>query len=208
MDGGKCPQCGAPLAPGAVFCTYCGTNLQGGGSPPLASSAPAMPPPLGYSPQGAYPPPQFMAPMAPAPPHRRSRLLVVVVILVVVILVVAVIAVVFLATPPPPVQVSDILIWAPDNVCGLNTYGIYFLGFNGSKAATQTIDFGVPNYNTTACTIVGVITNSTGFSIPSSQVPLTIAGSASVNNPSTASMNITITSPNATFSGYLNLVFR
>jgi len=122
------------------------------------------------------------------------------VIVVVLIVVVAVVAFSFFLAPPPPVQVGYINIWAPDNVCGLNTNPISFYGFNSSTGASQTLDFGMPNYNATACTIATVTTNSTGFSLSGIQAPLTIAGGA------TGSMNITITSPSSDFSGNLNLV--
>jgi hypothetical protein len=142
--------------------------------------------PLGYPP--------------PAPPARpRGTRTIVIVLLVVVVLIVAVIAVAYVLYPAPPVQVQAINIWAPDNVCGLNANGIYFGGFNSSASANQTYEFGMPNFNYTTCTVVGVTTNTSGFSLFDVQVPLTIAANG------TSDMNITIQAPSS-FSGDLNLV--
>jgi hypothetical protein len=130
----------------------------------------------------------------------------VVVVVIVLLLGAGIVASLFLISPPPPVQVEEIAIYSPNNVCGLNVNGIAYYGFNSSTSANQTLDFPVPNYNSTSCTVHGVTTNTTGFSITYAQVPLTIpAGNAqgSVN----ASMNVTIISPPSSFSGVLNLIF-
>jgi hypothetical protein len=128
------------------------------------------------------------------------------VVLIVVVVIVVLLLVVLVAIPylepssPPPVQVGYINIWAPDNVCGLNANPISFYGFNSSTGAVQTLDFGMPNYNTTLCTIVGATTNTTGFSLSAIQVPLAVPGNG------TGSMNITITSPSSSYTGDMNLV--
>jgi hypothetical protein len=127
---------------------------------------------------------------------------VILVVVVVVVLVIGVIGFLLLTPTGPPIQVGAINIWAPDNVCGLNANPIYFYGFNGSTGQVQEIDFGMPNYNTTACTIKSVTTNTTGFTLSDVQVPLTIPG-----NATSYSMNITITSPSSSYNGDLNLVF-
>ncbi len=140
---------------------------------------------------------------APPPPAQRPRSrarLVLVVILVVVILIVAVVAVAYLLFPAPAIQVQAINIWAPDNVCGLNTNPIGYYGYNSSTSATQTLDFGMPNFNSTSCTIESATTNTTGFVLSDVQVPLTIPGNETV------SMDITITSPGSPFTGTLNIV--
>jgi hypothetical protein len=124
------------------------------------------------------------------------------VILVVVILVGGAITLLFVFSPGPPVQVNNINLWAPDNVCGLNSNPSYFSGFNGSTGQNQSIDFGIPNYNSSTCTVVGVSTNTSGFILSMIQVPLTIPGNG------TGSMNISIQSPSSSFTGNLNLVFR
>ena len=170
----------------------------------MAPSAPlpSTSPPPGWS----LPPPPagpYGAPTGVPPPRRRSRALIVVavVVVIVVILIVAIVAYVLLFAPGPAVQVGDLIIWAPDNVCGLNANPIYFDGYNSSTSSTVPLDLGVPNYNATACTLLGVITNTTGFVLSGVQVPLTIPGDA------TGSMNLTVTSPGSPFSGNLNLVF-
>jgi hypothetical protein len=124
----------------------------------------------------------------------------VLVVLVVVFLVIGVIGFLFLISPAPPVQVSAINIYAPGNVCGLNSNPIYYSGFNGSKGQVQTLDFAMPNYNATACTIRGASTNTTGFVLSAIQVPITIPAE------SNASMNITFTSPSSSYSGVVNLI--
>lgn len=126
----------------------------------------------------------------------------VVVILVVLLLVGGVLSFLFLSAPPAPVQVFDINFYAPDNVCDLNTDQIGYLGFNGSLSTNTTIDFGVPNYNSTACTIHGIGTNTTGFTLYNVQVPRTIPGM------STVQLNVTIKTPASKFAGNLNLILR
>lgn len=119
------------------------------------------------------------------------------------ILVIGAVAYAYLAVPKPPVQVQNIYIWSPDNVCGLNSDPIYYPGFNSSTGANQTLDFYMPNHNSTGnpCTIKKVVTNSTGFMLYNVQVPLTIPYKGTVQ------MNITIRSPTTSFNGNLNLVF-
>lgn len=194
MATSKCPSCGAPTTSGSSFCIYCGATLASS-SPPLSSSA---------APQAAEPA-AFQAPdqfQPPAPQRKHSRVLIIVLVIVVVAIVV-VAAFVILAPAPYPIQVQDINIWAPDNVCGLNSNPSYFTGWNGSTSQVQTFDFGMPNYNSTSCTIVSVVTNTSGFKLSDIQVPLTIPGGDTAG----ASMNITIKSPSSDFNGYLNLVF-
>jgi len=141
----------------------------------------------------------YGAPTSPPPRRRRRTLLIVIV--VVVILVIGVIAFASFESQSPAIQVGFINIWAPDNVCGLNTNPIAYYGFNSSTGASESLDFPVPNYNATACTIESVTTNSSGFSLSSVQVPLEIAGNG------TGSMNMTIEVPTSSFSGDMNLVF-
>ncbi len=195
VQANQCPNCGAPLTPGASFCSFCGSPVVAA-SAPLASGGAANTPPQ-------YPPMPGGGGYAPPPPAQRPRSrarLVVVVILVVIILIVAVVAVAYFLFPAPAIQVQSIYIWAPDNVCGLNANPIYFFGYNSSTGATQTLDFGMPNFNTTTCTIVGATTNSSGFALSDVQVPLAIPGNE------TASMDITITSPSSPFTGNMNIV--
>ena len=118
-----------------------------------------------------------------------------------IVLIVAVVVIVPLLYPAPAVQVQAIYVWAPDNVCGLNTNPIGYYGYNSSTSAVNTFDLEVENFNGTTCTVVGVTTNSSGFALSQIQVPLVIAGGT--NN----SMNLTVTSPSSSFSGILNLVF-
>ena len=120
------------------------------------------------------------------------------VVAVVVILVVAVVAVEFLA--PAGVTVNYINFWAPDNVCGYNANPTSYYGYNSSTGQTQTFEFPLPNYNTSACSIRSMVTNSSGFSISGFSLPIPIAGNG------TAYVNITISSPTSPFTGNMNLV--
>jgi zinc-ribbon domain len=190
MQGPNCPNCGAPVPAGAQFCAFCGASLSGA-APPL-TSAPGSP---------SYPPPPTMPYAAAPPPRPRRTRVVIAVVLVVVILIVAVIAVAYFLFPAPPVQVSAINIWAPDNVCGLNSNPIYYSGLNfTSTGSSQVVDLGMPNFNSSSCTIVGATTNTSGFTISDAQIPLTIGANG------TASMNVTVTAPTSDYSGNLNLV--
>lgn len=125
------------------------------------------------------------------------------VVLVVVILVVSIIAYVLLASAPAPaVQISEIAVWAPDNVCGLLANPLYFDGYNTSLNENDSFQlYGWQNYNSTPCTIQTVTTNTTGFSLNSLQVPVTIPG-----GDQNASINLTIEAPGSSYSGPLNLV--
>jgi hypothetical protein len=126
----------------------------------------------------------------------------VIIAVVVVILIVGLLAVLYWESATSAIQVGEIDIWAPDNVCGLDANPIYFFGFNSSTGAGQSIDFDMPNFNATPCSVTTVTTNTTGFTLSGVQVPLSIPASGS------ASMNITITAPASPFAGSLNLVLR
>lgn len=141
------------------------------------------------------------APSPGAPPPRRSnrRLVIAVVILVVVILVVGIFAVDYFTTPAG-VTVNYITFWSNDNACGYNANSTSYYGYNSSTGQAQEFEFGLPNYNLTACTIHTMVTNSSGFSITGFTLPIQISGNG------TSYVNITITSPSSSFNGDMNLV--
>jgi len=192
MASSTCPHCGATVAPGAGFCTYCGTAISSTAAP-LPSNAPPPPPPA----------PGPWGPVGRPGPPRRRRGLVIAVVVVVIILVASIALVEIFAPAPPPVQIGIIYIWSPDDVCGLNNNETAYYGYNTTTNSNDTLDFGIPNDNATACTIIGVTTNTTGFAITYAQVPLTIPG-----EDQDASMNLTIQSPGSNYNGDLNLIFR
>jgi hypothetical protein len=195
VQGSFCSSCGAPNGPGSQFCAYCGRPIAPSPAPPPTGANAALPPTVG----GGYPTP-YPPPSAPGP-RRSSRLVLVAVVIVVTLLVVSGVAIFLLLTPPPlPVQVGQINIYSPDNVCGLNSTFTAFTGFNSTTSANETFEFPMPNDNSSACTIQSVSTNTTGFSVPEAQVPITIPPS-----PAFVWMNITIVSPNSSFSGTLYL---
>ncbi len=194
-----CPSCGAPAPEGTRFCSYCGGAIPAGGDAgAIPSGGGASPPPMTAPPP---PPPVPMAGYPPVPRPKRSRTFVIVVVVVIVgILVVAAVGLYLIASSVPPVQVQNINIYAPDNVCGLNSNLIGFSGYNSSTSASTPLELEMPNYNSTACTIMTMTTNTTGFILSGIQEPLTIPGSG------TAGMNVTIQSPGSDFNGNLNLV--
>lgn len=129
----------------------------------------------------------------------------IVVVVVVVLLVVSVLAYALL-TPPaaaPAVQISYIAAWAPDNVCGLKANPVFFYGYNTSENANDSLElYGWPNYNSTACTIKAVTTNTTGFALRGMTLPLNVPG-----GDTNISLNLTIEAPGSSYTGPLNLVF-
>ncbi len=193
MSSVTCPNCGAPLPPGAGFCSYCGRPVVPAAGPlPSAGPAASSVPP---APTTEYAPP------APAPAPRRRVRWVVVVVAVVIVLIVATVVAAYLLFPAPPIQVEGINIYAPDNVCGLNSNPIGYYGFNSSTSAVQTLEFEIPSFNATSCSIVSVVTNTSGFLVTPSGLPLSIPGEGN------GFLNLTITSPSSPFTGLLNLVF-
>lgn len=107
----------------------------------------------------------------------------------------------YLTPPPPAVVVGSIVVWAPDNACGLNANPISYSGYNSSTGAVIPFEFEVPNFNTTSCTVDGVVTNSSGFTVSGVQAHVTIPGYGQ------STLNLTITSPGSSFAGNLDLVF-
>jgi hypothetical protein len=142
-----------------------------------------------------------MEPSRP-PASRRRRGLVIAVIVVVLIAVIGGIVVYELTAPN--VDVNVFLVWAPDNVCGLNEPNntIAYEGFNDSPGVTDFFQFEVPNSNATTCTLIGVTTNTSGFSVSGVGLPGPIAGFGN----GTLSLNLTL--PGSSWSGNVNLVFR
>ncbi len=124
-------------------------------------------------------------------------------IVVVVILLIAVVAVYGYYTN---VEITALNVYAPDNVCGLNVYLIGYTGFNASTSSAVPLSVEVPNNNTTACTLRGVTTNTSGFAVSDVQLPGPIAGNSS-GTISYGSLNFTLTVPGSRWSGIVNLVF-
>ncbi|MGB6500242.1 MAG: hypothetical protein WBG19_02420 [Thermoplasmata archaeon] len=193
MGASTCPGCGAATTPGIAFCTYCGTSL---------GTAPSAPLPTGTSPFSLPPAPGTPPEPGAAPRARgRRRPWVVLVVLVIVAIVIAsVVGFVYLSAPP--VQVANIVVWAPDDVCGLSVNAIEFDGFNATIGSNQTFELEMPNYNGTACTIHHLSTNTSGFVVYSAQIPRTIPGSA------TLPLNVSFHAPGSKYTGNVNIVLR
>lgn len=200
MQSLNCSGCGAPLTPGAQFCTYCGTAAPQGAAAPVPPTASPLP---SGAPPASFPPTAGPEPAAAPAPRRRSLGLIVIVLVVVMVIVLSVTAYAFLTAPvSAPVRVGALEIWAPDHVCDLNaTPNLYYYGFNSSTSTNVIIDVLVPNFNASTCTVHGVSTNTTGFTVQGTPLPLSIAAA------SNASMNLTISTPSSSYSGNVNLVF-
>lgn len=212
MASSSCPNCGAPIPPGSRFCNYCGSSLLSSGSPLPSASAPSSggPPPLSFGPTG---PPPFPAPGAPVPGfaagpppahRRRHHTLLIAIVLVVVIIIVVAVVVSLLVPAPPNVEVNYIVVFAPDGVCGLNPLNDSYYGF-GNVSAGSTQQFSLPFNNTTpsSCTIHGVATNSSGFSVSATPLPLSVGGPGD----NSSSISLTVVVPSHAYNGNLNLIF-
>jgi hypothetical protein len=121
-------------------------------------------------------------------------------VIVAIVIVVGGLGYYFLAAAPN-VAVSNIFVWAPDNVCGLNTNPIYYSGFNASTGSTESFILVVPNSNSTSCTLNSVLTNSSGFSVNPTGLPLVIPAGGNGN------LTVDIAVPSSSFSGDLNLIY-
>lgn len=103
---------------------------------------------------------------------------------------------------PPTVQVTALVVYAPDNVCGLRTHPGAYGGFNDSPGDHLPIELEVANYNLTSCSIAGISTNTSGFQVTNAQAHVVISGG------SDGTFNLTLALPGTTFVGVVNLVFR
>jgi hypothetical protein len=124
---------------------------------------------------------------------------------IVVVIVIAIIgAIVVYEATLPNVDVNSFLVWAPDNVCGLNEPNnlIAYNGLNDTPGATDSIQFSVPNYNNTTCNLASVTTNTSGFSLSNVQLP----GPIAPNQTGTLSVDLTL--PGSSWSGNVNLVYE
>jgi hypothetical protein len=197
VQSSRCAHCGAALAPGTQFCAYCGAPT-GAAAPPVGGVPPAWSPSPGPLPGGYGVPP---------PPRRRSHLLIIVVVIVVLVLIFAVVAYEFEVANSPQVNISEINVWASDNVCGLMTSpnGTYPLQYTGYATNTSENDswefYDIPNVNSTACTIEHVATNTSGFQVWA-EVPAIIPA----EDPN-GTLNLSIIAPGSSFNGVLNLIF-
>lgn len=151
-----------------------------------------------------------VAPAAPpiaggVPPRARgprSRKLVFVAILVAVVLVASSVSFLLYEFTLPSVHVSEINVYAPDDVCGLEGRVVQYAGFSAPSDQAVVSRLQVPNFNGTECIIETVTTNTSGFGVSSSGTPLTIAGNGD------GVLSVTLSLPSGHFSGVLNLIYR
>jgi len=125
----------------------------------------------------------------------------VLVVIVVLFVVFAAIGAYLYSVPPPNVDVEGINVYAPDNVCGLNANPVGYSGFNASAGTQAALDLQLENFNSTACTVHSVTTNTSGFSLSGVQVP---DGVGPLGN---GTLNLTLSLPSDAYSGIVDLVF-
>ncbi|HYK93698.1 MAG TPA: hypothetical protein VEY07_06615 [Thermoplasmata archaeon] len=132
--------------------------------------------------------------------HRSIRRAVVAGVVVLVVVVAGILAFHFLP-PSPQVNVSEIDVYAPSDVCGLNTHPVSYSGFTDMPGVSESFQLQVVNFNITACTVHGASTNTTGFSLSGIEVPLTIQAGQNQY------LNLTINLPSNAYSGPLNVIY-
>jgi len=132
------------------------------------------------------------------PHHFRRTILVALVVLLVVVAAIVVLRVSF---PSTTVNVREIAVYAPDNVCGLQSNPIKYAGFSDAPGANDLFGLQVTNFNSTPCTVRSVTTNTSGFGLSNVQVPFPVAGAGN------GFMNVTIVLPSGSFDGVLALVY-
>ena len=132
---------------------------------------------------------------------RHPRTLAIVGCVVVVIVVALIIAVITYPAANPKVHVSEIDVWTPDNVCGYGANPVAYAGFDDVGGSSDAFALQLHNFNTTACTVQGVTTNTSGFGLSNVGTPVTVPG---LQN---GTLDLTIILPSGSFSGVLNLIY-
>ena len=124
-------------------------------------------------------------------------------IVVVMFVVIAAIGVYALMTTKPYVDVQALNVYAPDNVCGLNSNPVGYYGFNSTAGQNEPLELQLENFNLTgSCTVRGVVTNTSGFGVSDVQVPDTVGALGN------GTINLTLSLPGHAFVGIVNLVFN
>ncbi len=126
---------------------------------------------------------------------------VVIVGIVTVVVVVGLIAVAPYVTPSTKVTVTEMDVWAPSNVCGLNANPVSYSGFSDTVGSRDAFQLQLPNFNASSCTVQTVSTNTSGFGLSDVQVPVTVAASQN------GTLNLTVLLPTSGYSGPLSLIF-
>ena len=162
--------------------------------PPSTGSAVAEPP---IPPASAAEPPSRAVPRA-----RRTRLVIAIVISVVLLIVLSLVAYELFVPGPASVHVQSIVVWTPDDVCGLETNLIGYHGYNTTVKSEVSVEIQVPNFNASKCVVHTVTTNSSGFSLSDLHLPWEIPASGSNTT------HVTIQSPGSAFSGDVNLILE
>jgi hypothetical protein len=119
----------------------------------------------------------------------------------IVVVIIVVLAVFVYTSPPPKVHVSEINVWAPDNVCGLGATPVSYNGFDDSPGGIDAFALELPNFNSTPCVLHGVTTNTSGFSLSNVQIPVTVSGAHN------GTLNLTVAVPGSPYNGPLNLAY-
>ncbi len=98
-------------------------------------------------------------------------------------------------------HVESILVYSPDDACGLADEHLAYRGYNTTGTTPTTLALSVPNLNSSACTVFTVGTNTSGFSLSGTGTPFSIAGRGS------HSLSLQVAPPGRSFRGDLDLVF-
>ncbi len=139
------------------------------------------------------------APTMPPPRRRPRRLLILIVLVVVIVIVLA--GVLYYVSVSNVVDITEIDVYSPDNACGLATHPIAYDGFNDTPGSSDGLSLPVPNYNSTGCAVYSVTTNTSGFGVSDTNVPVLVPGNGN------GTLNLTLSLPGNPFTGIVNLVF-
>lgn len=132
---------------------------------------------------------------------KHPRTLAIVGCVVVIIVVALILAVVTYPGANPKVHVSEIDVWAPDNVCGYGGQLVGYAGFDDLSGSSDAFSLQLHNFNSTACAVQGVTTNTSGFGLSNVGTPVTVPP---LQN---GTLTLTIILPNNSFSGALDLIY-
>jgi hypothetical protein len=147
-------------------------------------------------------------PLVGTPASRRSKNRAIVIVVVVVLVIAGGIGAYLYYVQTQNVDVNAFLSYSPNNVCGLAANPVSWTpGFNDTPGAVDEFEIPVPNFNFTSCTVHGLTTNSSGFSISGQDVPLAIPAATISGGPGSGNLFFNLTLPGSSWSGNVNLIF-
>ncbi len=135
------------------------------------------------------------------PPKARRRRWIVATIVAAIVVVGGVAAYLFYTNASIATHVESILVYSPDDACGLADEHLGYRGYNSTGPSPTTLALSVPNLNSSTCTVFYVETNTSGFSLSGTGTPFSIPARGA------HSMSVQVTPPGRSFRGDLDLVF-